>query len=80
MDIGDGADVEAARRLAGEDDARVGERTRPRISFCMLPPDSSRTTAPGRRAFDVVVANDGLGEATGAGQSRKPRAAEGASR
>jgi hypothetical protein len=46
--IGDGADVEPARRLVGEDDARAPPSSaRPRISFCMLPPDSSGCAPPG---------------------------------
>ena len=47
--IGHRADIEAAHRLVGQDDLRVASSTRPRISFCMLPPDSSRmrVSAPG---------------------------------
>ena len=42
--VGDRADVEAPGRLVGKQDARGrrGPSARPRISFCMLPPDSRR--------------------------------------
>ena len=79
--VGDRADVEAPGRLVGEDEARVARSSsaRPRISFCMLPPDSEphaacRATGSARRSRAI----DRLGEAARpARQSSKPRAANG---
>ena len=57
--VGDGADVEAPRRLVGEDERGSRARGRaPRISFCMLPPESRRIGRVGAGAAHVVVADD----------------------
>ncbi len=51
LHIGHRADVEAACRLVGEDQDRIGVERAPRISFCMLPPDRSRMRASGEGHF-----------------------------
>ena len=52
LHVGDGADVEAPGRLVGDDEPRRrrarrrgASSARPRISFCMLPPESERAGA-----------------------------------
>ena len=63
MDIGDGADIEPAGRLVGEDDVGSGGRgARPRISFCMLPPDKSRMRVSGDGHFTFVIGDKAPGE------------------
>ena len=49
----DRADVEAARRLGGDQHARVAVISRARITFCWLPPERARRRACGAAAAHV---------------------------